>query len=219
MPGRSVVAATRQPASKPPPPTGITSASRSGASSSSSSASVPWPAITAGRYRDGRTPAAVPRQLLGMRRGFRQRLAVQHHGRAPGGGAGDLGGGREGRHDDGRGDAGKLRMARHRLRVVARRHRDDAARLLVLAQHRQAVGRAAFLEGAGDLQVVELQRHGRRRLRGRRRRTASPACAARGRRCGRPPPGHRRGRSSEAKHTGHPLPLRDGARGRGACIH
>src|SRR6185312_3122177 len=47
MPGRSAVAATRHPASKPPPPTGITRASMSGASFSSSSARVPWPAMTA----------------------------------------------------------------------------------------------------------------------------------------------------------------------------
>ena len=50
-------------------------------------------------------------------------------------------------------------MARHRLRVVAGRHRDHAAFAFAIAQQCQPVGGAAFLEGTGDLQVVELQHH------------------------------------------------------------
>ena len=49
-------------------------------------------------------------------------------------------------------------MARHRLGVVAGRHGDHAARARSASrQQRQPVGRAAFLEGAGRLQVLELQ--------------------------------------------------------------
>ena len=99
------------------------------------------------------------RQRLGMRGGLGQGLAVQHDMRAPGRGARHLGRRREFRHHDGGGDAGQAGMPRHRLGVVAGRHRDDAALALALGQQRQAVGRAALLEGAGDLQIVELQHH------------------------------------------------------------
>ena len=50
-------------------------------------------------------------------------------------------------------------MPRHRLGVIAGRHRDHTAFAFRIGQQRQPVGRAAFLEGAGDLQVVELQHH------------------------------------------------------------
>ena len=59
-------------------------------------------------------------------------------------------------------------------------------------QQGEAVGGAALLEGAGGLQIVELQHHlGAGRARDRVA-AAAPACAARGRRCARPPPRHRR---------------------------
>ena len=62
-----------------------------------------------------------------MRRGLGQGVAVQHHPRAPAFGADHLGRRGEARHDDDGGDAGERGVPRHRLRVVARRHGDDAA--------------------------------------------------------------------------------------------
>jgi hypothetical protein len=59
------------------------------------------------------------------------------------------------------GDAGQRRVARHRLGVVAGRHGDDPALALARGQQGEAVGGAALLEGAGRLQVVELEEHRR----------------------------------------------------------
>jgi hypothetical protein len=98
-------------------------------------------------------------EVRGVRRGFRQRIAMQHHLGAPCRGARDLGGGRVARHHDGGSNPQQVRVPRHRLGVIAGRHRDHPACPLALAQQRQAVGRAALLERADDLQIVELE-HG-----------------------------------------------------------
>jgi hypothetical protein len=59
-------------------------------------------------------------------------------------------------HDDGV-DAEQVGVPRHRLRVVAGRHGDHAGSAFGGGQQRQPVGGTAFLEGAGRLQVVQLQ--------------------------------------------------------------
>ena len=190
MPGCSAVAATRQPASRPPPPTGITSASRSGASSSSSSASVPWPAITAGSSygwmktscRSQRPVAAACAAASASVSPCSTTVAPQAAVRVT------LVDGVNFGMTMVAAMPSELRMPRHRLRVVAGRHGDDAARPLVGAEQGQPVGGAALLEGAGDLQIVELQRHvGAGRARDGRRwassgvRSTRPAMRAGGR--------------------------------------
>ena len=63
------------------------------------------------------------------------------------------------RHEDRRRDAELLRGEGHALRVVARRRGDDSARALLGRETRESVGRAADLEGAGALEVLELEVH------------------------------------------------------------
>ena len=64
-------------------------------------------------------------------------------------------------HEDRRGDAELARGERDALGVVAGRGRDDAARLLVVGQLREAVVGAPDLVRAGALQVLALEVHGR----------------------------------------------------------
>ena len=61
------------------------------------------------------------------------------------------------RHADLRLDAPLGRMIGHSLGVIPRRCRDHAPPALFLRQHQNLVQRAPFLEGAGHLQVFELQ--------------------------------------------------------------
>ena len=61
------------------------------------------------------------------------------------------------RHDDGRRNAEPLGMIGDRLRVIAGRRRDHAARALLRRQLQQFVERAALLVGGGELQILELQ--------------------------------------------------------------
>ena len=143
-------------------------------------------------------------EMRGVRGGLGQGFAVQHDLGTPCGGAGDLGRRGVTRHHDGGGDAQQLRVPRHRLGVVAGRHRDHAARALGRGQQRQAVGRAALLERAGDLQIVELQ-HDVDAGRTATRRTAARGCAGPGRRSARPPPRHPPGRSSGLRATSSPV--------------
>ena len=60
------------------------------------------------------------------------------------------------RHHDRRRNAEQFSLVGERLGVIARGGRDHAAFLLVGRQLRESVARAAFLETAGALQVVEL---------------------------------------------------------------
>ena len=48
-------------------------------------------------------------------------------------------------------------MTGNGLGVIAGGHRDDATGAFGLGQQRQPVGRAAFLEGAGHLKVIQLE--------------------------------------------------------------
>ena len=89
--------------------------------------------------------------------GFGQGFAVEHHFRAPGGSAGNLGGRRVHRHDDGGFDACELGVARDGLGVVARRHGDDAGFTFGLGEQGDTVGGTALLEGAGGLEVVVFE--------------------------------------------------------------
>ena len=63
---------------------------------------------------------------------------------------------REHRHHDGRGNAEQLRVIGDALRVIAGGRGDHAALALLGRQLQQRVARAALLEAAGALQVVEL---------------------------------------------------------------
>jgi hypothetical protein len=58
---------------------------------------------------------------------------------------------------DHRAQAQALRVVGHALGMVARAHGDHAARALPGAQLGQLVAGAAFLEGGGELQVLELE--------------------------------------------------------------
>ena len=131
-------------------------------------------------------------QMMGMRRGLGQHLPMQHHAGAPGRGARHLRRGGEFRHDDGRRHPEQMGVPRHRLGMIAGRHGDDPARRLIGRQQSQTVGRATLLEGARRLQIVELEDDLRPRRPAQAVAADRRACAARGRRYGRPPPRYRR---------------------------
>jgi threonine dehydratase len=103
------------------------------------------------------------RSLRGQSRGLGLRViegvARQHDLRPEPAGALDLHGRREARHHDHRRNAEPLRVIGHALRVVARRHGDDAALTLRGRQRRQLVERPALLERRRELQILELQVH------------------------------------------------------------
>ncbi len=63
------------------------------------------------------------------------------------------------RHEDPRACADLARRPRDRLSVVPRARPYHAGRELLLAQRRDAVVRAAYLERAGALQVLSLEMH------------------------------------------------------------
>ena len=96
-------------------------------------------------------------EFLGMRMRIVEALAVEDDGRAMALGLGDLHRRGADRHDDGHRDAEPLAVIGHRLRMVAGRRRDHAARAFVVVQREQFVERAAFLVGRGELQILELQ--------------------------------------------------------------
>ncbi|MGX1387765.1 hypothetical protein AB7M66_008896 [Bradyrhizobium japonicum] len=86
-----------------------------------------------------------------------QRRARHHHLGAVVLGVLDLHHGRADRHDDGGGNAEPLGVIGDALRVVARRHRDDAARTLLRRQRSEPVERTPLLERGGELEVFEFQ--------------------------------------------------------------
>ena len=95
-------------------------------------------------------------QLFGARHAIGRRRSGQHDARAEALGARALGRRDGGRHDDGRRHAEELRRERDRLRVIARRRRDDAARARLGIQLREKIVRAAELERAAALQHLRL---------------------------------------------------------------
>ena len=111
------------------------------------------PRVVEGRDKDKAFLVAQPVRLLG-RAGEVQ--ALDHHGRAMGPGAVRLHEGRAFRHDDGHGNAQPGAVIGQGLGVVAGRGRHHAAPALVGRQLQQPVQRAAFLETAGEVKVVEL---------------------------------------------------------------
>ena len=87
---------------------------------------------------------------------FGEIFSVQDDGRAELLAVADLDERRVFRHHDRRGNAKQLALIGEGLGVIAGGGRDDAALLLFRRQLRQGVARAAFLEAAGALQVLEL---------------------------------------------------------------
>ena len=126
--GRRARAATAIPEMSPPPPTGITSMSTCGASSSSSRATVPAPAmIAASSYGRDEHQSFVVLERVRLRRRLLEVLAFENDLRAEHRGAVHLDLRRPHRHHDRRRDVQQGRLVGERLRVVARRHGDDAA--------------------------------------------------------------------------------------------
>ena len=148
----------RRPDISPPPPIGTTIVSRSGASSSISSATVPAPAMICGSSNGVDEDIALfERQLARLGEGVVDNAAVENDLRAVAGGLGHLHRRRRLRHDDHRRNAEPLGVIGDRLRVIAGRCRDHAARPLLRRQLQQFVERAALLVGGGELQILELQ--------------------------------------------------------------
>ena len=83
--------------------------------------------------------------------------AVEDDFRAVAGGGGDLDQRRHQRHDDARADAVLAGVEGDGLGVIAGAGGDDAAAALVVGEGEDLVERAALFEGAGALQVVELE--------------------------------------------------------------
>ncbi len=86
-----------------------------------------------------------------------QRIAMQHNFGAEAAGALDLDARREARHDDDGAQPQPLGVVGHPLGVVARAHGNHAALPFLGRQLRQLVAGAAFLEGGGELQVLEFE--------------------------------------------------------------
>ncbi len=101
--------------------------------------------------------AAARREVAGERRRVTQLFAMQDHLRPVRLRVLDLHERRVRRHHDRDRYAEALAVIRHGLGMIARRHRDDAAPLLVDRQAQQLVQRAALLERGGELQVLEFQ--------------------------------------------------------------
>ncbi len=99
---------------------------------------------------------ALGLDLAGAGVGLVEVLPVQDDLRAAAAGRRHLGQRRPLRHDDDGGDAELRRVERDAQAVVARAGRDDAAPALVGGELQEQVGRAALLEGARHLQVLQL---------------------------------------------------------------
>ena len=95
---------------------------------------------------------------MGMGRGFGESFTEQHHIRAPGSGSRHLGRRCVHRHNNGGLYPRQMRMPRHRLGMISRGHGDHPRRLFRRRHQRDPVGRAAFLEGPGRLQMVVFQK-------------------------------------------------------------
>ncbi len=124
---------------------------------------------------DEREPFAL-RELARVRARLGQVRAMEHDGRAELATVRDLDQRGEFRHHDGDGNAEQPAVVGDALRVVAGGGRDHAALALLGREEQQRVARAALLEAAGALQVVELAvdlRAGEMRQRDRRRRMAT----------------------------------------------
>jgi len=100
--------------------------------------------------------AVARRDFARMRARFGEVGAMQDHSGAQMAAVGDLDQRREQRHHDGRRNAEQTGVVRDALRVVAGGGGDDAALALPARQLRERVTRAALLEAACTLQIVEF---------------------------------------------------------------
>ena len=96
-------------------------------------------------------------QLCCGRFGFLEIVSGQHHLGAEGAGLADFHVRRRHRHDNGRRHAEGLGVPGETLRMIAGGGGDDAAGAFFFREQHQLVERAALLERAGVLQVLELQ--------------------------------------------------------------
>ena len=96
-------------------------------------------------------------QARGLLAGFVIVRAVQDDLRAKAARGGDLYQRRGLRHDDARANAQPRRVKGHALRVIAGARGDHAVRALLRRELQQPVQRAALLEGAGTLQILQLE--------------------------------------------------------------
>ena len=107
---------------------------------------------------DDREPALL-RELQAVRARIVEGVALDHDSGAEAARVLDLHCRRKTRHHDGGRNGEPLRVIRDALRMVAGRHREHAARALLVAQLGNLVERAALLERRGELQVLELEKH------------------------------------------------------------
>ena len=196
------------PASSPPPPTGTTIASHVGRllEDLERHRALAGDHVRVVERMDERQ-AFARGDRLGLGARFGQVGAVQHDRRAELAAVGHLDQRGELRHDDGHRNAEQRAVIGDALRVVAGRRGDHAALALRRRQLQQRVARAALLEAAGALQVVELavdvragQLRQRDRLDARRLVDAAARCARAPPRCRRASPAPRR-REVDARHA------------------
>jgi ABC-type transport system substrate-binding protein len=102
--------------------------------------------------------AAIALELARAPKRLDARCAVQHDFGFIFTTRGNLGRRCRSRHDHGRLDADRTRSPRHRLRVIARRHRDDAARAGCVIELAQLVECSARLERSSFLEVLALEK-------------------------------------------------------------
>jgi len=92
-----------------------------------------------------------------VRRGIRQRLALEHHGGTMDLGVLDFRVRRTLGHDDDGRDAQARGVIGDGLSMIAGAHGNHTAPALGVGQGRELVERAALLERSGELQVLELE--------------------------------------------------------------
>ena len=100
--------------------------------------------------------ACSSRDFVRARFRFSKFFAEKHDGRAEFLAIADLDQRRELRHHHGRGNAEQSALIGERLRVIAGGGGDDASLFLLGRKLDEGVARAAFLETAGALEVIEL---------------------------------------------------------------
>ena len=149
------------PLMSPPPPMGTTTASRSGNLLEQFEADGALAADDLSIVEGMDEGAAFfDAAAQGLFAGFVVVGAVENDLRPEGAGGGDLDLRRGQRHDDLRANAAGRGVEGDSLGVVAGAGGDDAALALGLAEREQLVERAALFEGAGALQVFELEVQG-----------------------------------------------------------
>jgi hypothetical protein len=156
-PGAFALTAVPIPAIRPPPPTGTTMASDVGRllEDLESHGALAGDHVDVVERMDERE-ALARGDFTGMRARLGQVRAVQDDLGAELAAVGHLDQRRENGHHDGRGNAEELRVIGDSLRVIAGGRGDHAASSLLRRQLQQGVARAALLEAAGALQVIEL---------------------------------------------------------------